>query len=225
MSKISADFGAGVRTCGRSKSRSSKSMMAASGASLAYSMNPSEWLAVQSCEQSGNPVLDDLPDEGVLETCVQVNVELVDEVDRVGVVLAADEQVEKGVEHLLLAAGEQVVVDLRSSLSEAYVRRPIVQRRADSRQAQLRRGAVGEDPREGRVQGIEEPGSELVGVELRFPDFVMDARRHLRDVGLEPPVLIDVAARAIAVGADPLAVAAYAAQLRNGPERAATVER
>ena len=162
-----------------------------------------------------NPVLDDLPDQRVLEPRVQMHVELVDEVDRACEVLAAGEQVEKNVEHLLLAAAEQVVVDLGRSLSETDVRRAIFQRRAYPRQLQPCRRGTGEDPRERVVERVDELRLEPVRIELRSPDLVMDASRHFRDVGLEPRVLIDVASRAVPVGADGAGGPAPAAQFGN----------
>ena len=171
-----------------------------------------------------NPALDHLLDQCVLKAGVQVDVQFVNEVDGVGEVLSTHEQVEQNVEHLLLATAQQVVVHLEIPFSKTNVGGVALQCGVHLRQSQIGRRPVGEDSRQRVVDRVDESRLEGVRVEFRPPDFFQHAPGHLRDIRLEPRVVVDVSSRTVPVVGDIHWSPSAVAKLRNRAERTPAVE-
>ena len=173
----------------------------------------------------GDPALYYLPDERVLQAGMQVDVQLVDEVDRVGKVLAADKQVQDDVEHFLLATAEQIVMDVGPAFLKPDIGGFPGQRRDQLAESQTGWETGAENTFESFVDGIGEAGPHGIRIERFTPNFVENVFGDLRHVGGETRILFDVSLRAIGIFGQIYGSACFAAELGHGTQRAAPIER
>lgn len=58
---------------------------------------------------SRNPIFDNLLEKCILQPCVEMDIEFIDEVDRIGEVLTANKQVQEDIDNLLFTTAQDIV--------------------------------------------------------------------------------------------------------------------